>query len=238
MYRLLVLCLLLPLLAPAQTQPDCDQMLRDGDALMARRDPPLEEALRCYLNALNCNSQLAGVVGPKVQGVFEAIKKQKEREHLATRQAKEEATNARRAQEKAEQAARTNYANDLVYKSQAALQDGDRTTAFRLAEFAYRYADAGNPKVLQALIDALYYNDNPVHAPLPWAWNLEGCTDSVQSAAFSPDGKRLATWALDNTTKIWDLASGKAIRAFPVAGTNGIDDMAFSPDGKRLATQS
>ena len=65
MHYLFAICLLLlaPLLAPAQTQPDCTQMLRDGNALMARRDPPLEEALRCYLNALNCNSQLAGVVG-------------------------------------------------------------------------------------------------------------------------------------------------------------------------------
>lgn len=61
--QLALLCLLFaPLLAPAHTQPDCTQMLRDGDALMARRDPPLEEAMRCYLNALNCNSQLAGVV--------------------------------------------------------------------------------------------------------------------------------------------------------------------------------
>jgi hypothetical protein len=77
---LFFLCLLPPLLATAQTQPDCDKMLRDGDALMTRKDPPLEEALRCYLNALNCNSQLAGVIGPKLQGVFDAIKKQKESE--------------------------------------------------------------------------------------------------------------------------------------------------------------
>ncbi len=60
MYRFLALFLLLPLLAPAQSQPNCAQMLRDGDAIMARRDPPLQEALRSYLNALNCNSQLAG----------------------------------------------------------------------------------------------------------------------------------------------------------------------------------
>lgn len=33
---------------------------------------------------------------------------------------------------------------------------------------------------------------------------LEGHTDIVQSVAFSPDGKYLATGSGDNTTKIWE----------------------------------
>jgi hypothetical protein len=34
----------------------------------------------------------------------------------------------------------TTYANDLAYKSQIALRDGDRTTAFRLAAGAMLFA--------------------------------------------------------------------------------------------------
>jgi len=60
------------------------------------------------------------------------------------------------------------YANDLAYKSQIALRDGDRTTAFRLAEFAHRYVDDDNLQVTCALCDALYYNDNPPTPPLDY----------------------------------------------------------------------
>jgi len=39
---------------------------------------------------------------------------------------------------------------------------------------------------------------------------LQGHSSSVSSVAFSPDGKRLATGAQDNTAKIWEL-SGDAL---------------------------
>ena len=36
-------------------------------------------------------------------------------------------------------------------------------------------------------------------------------TDSVSSAAFSGDGKRVVTASSDNTARIWDAESGKEI---------------------------
>jgi hypothetical protein len=130
------------------------------------------------------------------------------------------------------------YANDLAYKSQIALRDGDRTTAFRLAEFAHRYVQEGNPAVTRALVEALYYNDHPdsTHR-LPWASNIEGHLEGVTSVCFSPDGKRLATGSSDHTAKIWDLESGKV--SLTLEGhSSSVLSVSFSPDGKRLATGS
>ena len=40
---------------------------------------------------------------------------------------------------------------------------------------------------------------------------LKGHTDAVWSVAWSPDGKRLATGSLDQTTKVWDAVSGQEL---------------------------
>ena len=35
-----------------------------------------------------------------------------------------------------------------------------------------------------------------------------GHTDEVKAASFSPDGKKIVTASRDNTSKIWDAATG------------------------------
>ena len=64
-----------------------------------------------------------------------------------------------------------------------------------------------------------------------------GHNDVIQTAIFSPDGKRVATASYDRTITLWEVATGKPIRSF--TGHNGaILSIAISPDGKLLVSGS
>lgn len=138
---------------------------------------------------------------------------------------------------KAQNNALATYANDLAYKSKIALRDGDRNTAFRLAEFAYRFVDANNPQITRALVDGLYYNDNYNLTPLPRVGNLEGHLGSIKYAAFSPNGSLLATASSDETVLIWDFYSKQIIKKLE-GHTQSVRFVSFLPDGKRVVTAS
>ena len=60
--------------------------------------------------------------------------------------------------------------------------------------------------------------------------------DSVEYAAFSPDGTRILTASWDKTAKLWDAASGKLVVSFPHQGI--VWGAAFSSDGTRIVTAS
>jgi WD40 repeat protein/tetratricopeptide (TPR) repeat protein len=66
-------------------------------------------------------------------------------------------------------------------------------------------------------------------------YTLIGHTAEVIGAAFSPDGRRLATASWDRTIKLWDTATGQAV--FTLRGhTAGLLCLTFSPDGNRIVS--
>ena len=79
-------------------------------------------------------------------------------------------------------------------------------------------------------------------AARPGIATLTGDTDAVNSVAFSPDGKTLASGSDDGTVRLWDVATRQQIGK-PFTGSHGdltgpVISVAFSPDGKTLATGS
>ena len=63
---------------------------------------------------------------------------------------------------------------------------------------------------------------------------LVGHTDKVESAVFSPDGKKIATASNDNTARIWDAESGKEL--LKLEHSWHVISATFSSDGKKVVT--
>ena len=62
-----------------------------------------------------------------------------------------------------------------------------------------------------------------------------GHTSTIESVAFSPDGKTLASAGRDGLAILWEAQTGALLHKLEVR-TNLVSSVAFSPDGRTLAT--
>src|SRR5262249_39417087 len=76
-----------------------------------------------------------------------------------------------------------------------------------------------------------WVHDNP---ELKAVFSHEG---RVHTVAFSPDGKTILTGSWDQTARLWDAASGRALGE-PLRHHNRVVSVAFSPDSKAVLTGS
>jgi WD40 repeat protein len=64
---------------------------------------------------------------------------------------------------------------------------------------------------------------------------FRGHTNTVNTVAFSPDGKRIASGSSDHSVRIWNAATGQELLTLK-GNTGEVNCVAFSPDGKRVAS--
>jgi WD40 repeat protein len=84
------------------------------------------------------------------------------------------------------------------------------------------------------LLDAGWHVRLPVQAPggaRPRLVLQTGHSAWIDSASFSPDGRRILTASMDGTAAVWDAATGARLLSF-----EGQAQASFSPDGKRILT--
>jgi len=81
---------------------------------------------------------------------------------------------------------------------------------------------------------------SPTPTPIPLGttrYVYTGHPNSVLTAEWSPDGKRIASGAADRTVQVWDALTGDHVLSYQ-GHTNTITDLSWSPDGKQIASSS
>jgi WD40 repeat protein len=129
-----------------------------------------------------------------------------------------------------------------------AQQNARQATAARVSADALdmlnRYRAGGDLRAIQemlagAAISPATTGDDGVAATQQLSWASKVFSPGLTTtAAYSVDGRRVASGGFDHTVRIWDASTGAEIGK-PLLGHHGrITGMAFSPDGNRLVSAS
>ncbi|OEU84800.1 MAG: hypothetical protein BA865_11945, partial [Desulfobacterales bacterium S5133MH4] len=161
---------------------------------------------------------------------------QKNKAEASAETALQEKRNAQQRRLEAEEATREANRQRLISIAQALSlevirlqeQGGQEELGVLLARQAYRF-NQGHvmDNVRQALVTTVSGTD----------FVLEGHDKKVQSAAFSPDGKTIASGGQDNTVRVWDVQDPRnpALVKKLDKHKGEVSSLAFSPDGLTLA---
>lgn len=150
---------------------------------------------------------------------------------------------------RSEQAARRQYlhavAANLADEATELLKLYDRSTAYRLADFAAQYVAPGpNADCQQALLDAWYYvppsqqtgqEQEGTKLQVPFCYELDYDLGRNVQARFGGKGKSLTLYAFapaTHTLYAWDAESFKPRK--PIQLEEGIERFEISPDGLTL----
>ena len=149
---------------------------------------------------------------------------------------------ALRSEEQAKDVAELAFrkSEESLRHEQEARQRERRTAYLRGVVLADREFLAGNITQVEKVLDECPQEFRA------WEWGylkrlchldlltLRGHDKVVNSVVYSADGKRLLSASVDDTARLWDTASGKALRVLRGRGGH-LRDAVFSPDGKRVA---
>ena len=67
---------------------------------------------------------------------------------------------------------------------------------------------------------------------------LQGHTSSVNSVAFSPDGRHIVSGSNDHIVRVWDAQTGGQVGNPLQVHTEEVSSVAFSPDGRHIVSGS
>lgn len=234
MRKLVFILVYVLLSSAASAQRNYGEAMQKGLEAFDKGD--FKRAINLFFAAEAFDPSKKDEVKKNVNEAFERIDRLKREAEEARRIAEFEKSNALSEKARAEKQALTAYANDLAYKSKIVFKDGDLNTAFRLAEFAFRYIDGSNNNVQQSLIDAFYFNDDMRNPNLEkLKANLNGHRREIISLAISSDGKKIASYSNEDEIKIWNNDQGEILSKIPLRNNMDIDGLSFSHDGNKLA---
>lgn len=229
-------CILLPFLTIAQSKQPCLRIIESADRDVKRKN--YRQAIVKYNAAKVCNPHLKERLNHAITKVFDKIDRerkwairQNQRHQKALKNMEKTLFELKSRQQNYDVLYKEVLVYDLAFKVQVALDEGDKTTAYQLAQFGQEYLVGIQPTLQTLLEEVLTTTD------LAWHQTFLGHTDGIRQIALSSDYRFMATAAMDKTVRVWDLTTGNEQWTLSGHG-NGINTVAISPDNQYIVSGS